>query len=60
MIYLVKGKSSYKSIETTFATDNEKEMELYDFATEQSQLFGKSKYIKMLILEDMNKKKSSK
>ena len=45
----------YERIEATFAKDNEKEMELYNFAKKQSQLFGQAKYIKMLILEDMKK-----
>lgn len=57
---MAKSKEQYERLEVTFSKDNDKEMELYDFAMKESKLFGKGKYIKMLILEDFKKKKGSK
>lgn len=42
----------YKRINLTFSTDNEEEMELYNYINSQSKLLGKAKYIKQLILMD--------
>ena len=55
---MVSKKSDYERIEATFSKSNPKEIELYNFALKEAELFGMAKYIKGLILKDMNEKKA--
>ena len=48
-------KKEYERIDCTFSKNSELEMKLYNHAKEQGKLIGKGKYIKQLILNDMNK-----
>lgn len=52
---MAKRDSNYERIEVTFAKDNEEEMKLYNHAIKnnKSKLLGKTKYIKQLILKDI-------
>ena len=46
-------KDNYERIEMTFAKDNKLEMDVYKFILEQSEMTGKSRYVKNLIYEKM-------
>jgi len=52
MVKKVK-KYEYERAETIFSKDNELDMKIYDFLMKNSQVIGKSNYIKQLIYEEM-------
>lgn len=56
---MARKDSNYERIEVTFAKNNEEEMKLYKHATKgnKSKLLGKTKYIKQLILKDIEDSK---
>jgi len=48
-------KDNYERVELTFSKDNKLEIDVYKFILEQSQMIGKSRYVKNLIYEEMKK-----
>lgn len=55
--YMVKrvGKYHYEKAEVTFNTNDELDIEIYNFLLEHSKIIGKSNYLKQLVYEKMLK-----
>lgn len=49
------GKYKYEKAEVTFNTEDELDMDIYNFLLENSKVIGKSNYLKQLVYEKMLK-----